>query len=190
MKSAKSWALHACLHPGQENRAPRSASISTAAGSAAWSYRAAGRPASRAASPRAPGQERRWRPCSSPRPVPPKGCHRARAGQGQAAAQTRRWPATTLDRRCARRPVRWQVGTWRNRGDSHFGRTTPSGGSFVACSLRAGQPLRGGPPIPTLPRAAHGARWRYDRNEEAIAARLTKSGRVDRSPRCQRTSRP
>ena len=111
MNSAKSWALHARLHTGQGNRVPRSASISRCSSlgclviSSRWptSFQGGVTPSPRVRTSLASM-------LLSPS-LPPKGCHRTRAGQGQAAAQTRRWPATTLDRRCARRPVRWQVGT-------------------------------------------------------------------------------
>src|ERR1700724_12543 len=52
-------------------------------------------------------------------------CHRARARQGQAAS---RWPAATLDRHCARRPIKARSG----RGDDrHLGRTRRWKGSTI-----------------------------------------------------------
>jgi hypothetical protein len=57
-----------------------------------------------------------WRTAGKARPTE-LACRRARDRQGQAAS---RWPAATLDRHCARRPIKARSG----RGDDrHLGRT-------------------------------------------------------------------
>src|ERR1700724_1889536 len=65
-----------------------------------------------------------WRTAGKARPTE-LACRRARDRQGQAAS---RWPAATLDRHCARRPIKARSG----RGDDrHLGRTRRWKGSTI-----------------------------------------------------------
>jgi hypothetical protein len=96
-----------------------------------------------------------------------RACHRARDRQGQVAS---RWPAATLDRRCARRPIKVRSG----RGDDRqLGRTRRWGDRKIKLDINCPiQGFRMPAPMMTAPRTPGAGvrkpsqeRTRYARHE-------------------------
>lgn len=125
--------LHMVLRTADVEWAPPPRSFATDAHAASWSdplrstaYKSAARPSRLARRARLGNLSSAFGPTGNSSPDPAKPAARARDRQGQVAS---RWPAATLDRHCARRPVRSQVGTRRwvtNRPNEEMRKRTRS----------------------------------------------------------------